>query len=705
MDYKEAIAALITRVLREHPFEMDCASSTVFGWLEVPKDSKMGDWAFPCFLLAKQLRKSPAAIASDMLEKLLTVIPSDRFSAVEATGPYLNFKIDKAFLAAELLPSILSGEYLAKRKNTGQRVMIEYSQPNTHKAFHVGHMRNLALGNAMVRISEWAGNHVIAANYIGDVGAHIAKCLWYLKSFYKGSIPSTQKGEFLGKMYSNAVELLDFKRLSSMPYIDVVTAKVISIEKHPQADGLQVVVLNDGSALNKTIVCGGVGYDVGNTIAYALPGSRIGGRLVTVADKQGISSDGMVCSEKEIGASNNRDKIYVFNASVQLGLQIAELTRIDGALDSTQSVIAEMQKRSDGVRQVLQALEAKEPEMTQLWETTRQWSMDEFTQIYDWTAARFDHVFYESDVGDSGKRLVKDFYDKGVFIQSEGAIGADLSDFNLPFFLLLKSDGTGLYSTKDLALAQLKFDRFKIDRSIYVVDYTQSLHFEQVFKCLSLMGYKRAEHCVHLAYGMVTVPGGKMSSREGNVILFSDLKERLTQKVRTDFLQDKDWSETEIDTAARCVAIATINYGMLNQDPKRNIVFDMDEWTAKTGNTGPYLMYAYTRIQSILAKIDQRQTDLADYRCLNHEFEENLIRQLTLFPQIVLQANELGAPNMICSYLYDLARQFSRMYEYCPVTGAANKPLKEARVALIDAVGHVLKQGLGLIGIETLERM
>lgn len=367
----------------------------------------------------------------------------------------------------------------------------------------------------------------------------------------------------------------------------------------------------------------------------------------------------------------------------------------------------EIESRQKGVSEVLQKLEDKGSDLQDLWRETRQWSLDDFQAIYDWIDCRFDHVFYESEVGEDGKDAVLKALEEGILVRSEGTVGADLEAEGLGYFMLLKSDGTGLYSTKDIALAQRKFEEFNIDRSIYVVDASQSLHFKQVFKTLEKMGYEQAGKCFHLAYGLVTLPEGKMSTRKGTVIYFSKLKQTLTDLFLNDHLSKyrEEWSETELQQAARSIAIATIKYGMLNQDNTRNIVFDMKEWTSPVGNTGPYLLYAFARTQSIQRKVGEVDAGLFDGSLLEHEDERELLNQLKNFQNVVAKCIEQNRPQGMCIYLYGLARAFSRMFENCPVAMADGEALKVTRLLLVKASGEVLKKGLSLLGISVLEKM
>ena len=710
LQYSDAVADAIATSLQADPFNISKTTDEVLGIVEVPQNSKMGDLAFPCFSFAKAFKKSPALIAKDIATNVQQRLKdSSQFSKIEAVGPYVNFHVNPADRASKLIPKILDGSFIARRKHKNMRVMVEYSQPNTHKAFHVGHMRNVALGDSLVRLYEWAGYEVVAANYIGDVGTHIARCLWYFKNHFDGEIPETRRGEFLGELYTNSTLLLDFKTLTRAPHIGVVTAKVETVAAHPASEKLTVVSVDTGSE-QVQVVCGGKGFAAGDIVPYAQLGSRIKGRKVEATEIKGVSSVGMICSCQEISQGNDAESIYLFPKDTDLGVEIAELLRVEGDFPNSDSVIEEFKRRETGVAEVLQGLEKGDPELHELWRKTRQWSLDDFDEIYQWLDARFDHFFYESDVGDAGKTIVNEYLDKGVLVRSEGAIGADLTNFKMPFFLLLKSDGTGLYSTKDIALAQLKFDKFKIDKSIYVVDASQSLHFQQVFKTLELMGYDKAKLCYHLPYGMVVRKDGKMSSRLGNVILFSALQSQLLARINSEYLDEFRgvWPDEEIENAARRIAIATIKYGMLNHDNNKDIVFELSEWTNRAGNTGVYMMYAFARIQSILRKLEVQNVFASadvNFEILDHENEIELIRNLASFQDESLRAAEMNQPQLICNYVYNLAKEFNRFFENCPVIQAETDELKSARTSLIKATALTLQQGLALLGIQTIDRM
>jgi len=798
-----------------------------------------GELSLPCFVFGKKIKGPPAKTSEALAAALsahLAANPHATITFVKAAGPYLNFGLSTTFLAT-VLQHILQGDYLKPLPQEGKlKVMIEYSQPNTHKAFHVGHMRNVALGDALVRLNEQLGHPVVAVNYFGDEGAHVAKCLWFLTRYLQQhpsfdmdkDVAPSARGEWLGQMYSAAVEALDLGVLTKYPFPHVVPAKVLSIDNHPAADAppnWHVVKLAiDAKGGEATVVCGGKGYNVGDLVAYMPVGAPMKGKLtVQPKDMKGVESAGIMMAARELGiedeepapaaaqgakkgepkakaepkpkaekapkaekpkadaaaaaaggdaaaaaapakkenkgkgAKEDREspnnRIYTFPADLVLGVPVTDQGRLPNLahVPADKSILVEHEERKEAVREMLRKMEHGEPEIMALWDKTKEWSLTEFRNIYKWLGARFDHDFFESECSEPSRKLV-DQYRGSVFKDSNGALGADLASFGLGFCMVLKSDGAGLYATKDLALAKRKFDDFGIDQSIYVVDAAQTLHFKQVFKTLELMGYERAKHCVHIPYGQVVLPSGKMSSRTGTVIMFSQLKELLAKDIYTNFLAKYDeqavaavvanaaaeaaqheattpaaaaanaashvkvqknqvaWSADELARAQQAISVATIRYGMLNHDVAKDIVFVLEEWTARSGNTGVYMLYAYSRIQSIVREVKLAQGEQAgkvDFSLLTHESERTLLLQMHDLWDVLEKTVELRNPSTLCNYLFDLSKSFSSWYEVpsCSVNNAASEDLKVTRVEFIKAIAAVIKLGLNLLGIQTLERM
>lgn len=538
---------------------------------------KAGHIAFPTFLLAKPLRKGPPVIAQEIFKNL----PSSPYiQKVEALGPYLNifYKLDS--LAKELLESIHSEEFFKQPiENTPIKKMFEYSQPNTHKELHVGHMRNLCLGNALVRLNRYAGHNVIPVTYPGDMGTHVAKCLWYLKYHNTVDAPKGNKGTWLGEIYA-----LSSKKLAS----------------------LQGQEEEDSKAQLATII-------------------------------------------KEIDSGKG--------------------------------------------------------DFYDLWKQTRQWSIDLFKETYKWADVDFDQWYTESEVDAPSLKRMQDLYKAGKLIKDENAIGMDLSDEKLGFCMLIKSDGNGLYSTKDIELAYRKFEEFKIDENIYIVDKRQAHHFKQVFATLNKIGFEKAKNCIHLAYDFVELPSGAMSSRDGNIIPLMELIQKMENMIKEKFLErHSDWDQKEIDELATTIANGAIKYGMIRIDNNRKIVFDMDEWLKLDGETGPYLQYVHARIATMLEKFPSESSTIS-FDLFETPQEEALIIHLTQFNDIVYQAASQYKPSVLTSYLFDLGKQFNAFYAECPIGKAENPNLKSARLYLASAVKKCMKEGLELLGIKAPNRM
>lgn len=707
MTQKLLLAETLANVLNSDDINSGLSVADIEAALETPKDSKLGDLAFPCFRLAKALRKNPAQIASELQIKLNKMTEEEPLiSEVKATGPYLNFVLSKSALAADLIPAILNQDYVKRRADKNERFMFEFAQNNTHKGFHVGHCRTAILGDSSCRLFNWLGHDVIASNYIGDEGTHVAKCLWHLKRLAEKDVPENRKGEFLGQLYTDANRELSLDSFTEAPFPGAIAAEVKSIAEHPSEDKWKVVIVTTPEG-DKTVVCGGHGYKTGDMVAWVPVGISFKGKTVTPQEMKGVASEGFICSEEDLKLSKDRLKILILPENTETGKSLVEIYRIKDAVPENQTVMELIAEREEEVGKILQTLEAKEPEITALWNETKEWSMNDFIQDWKWLNCNFDHFFCESECGEAGKDIANRFLEKGVFVKDQGTIGADLKDYNLGFAILVKSNGTATYACRDLALAEKKFNDYKVDRSVYVVDVRQKLHFEQVFKCLELMGFKQADKCHHLAYDFVTLPEGAMSSRKGTFVMFSVFKQELIDRIKTDFLEKYrgEWPDSEIDQAADLIGRATVRYTMLNQDNTSVIVFDLDKQVAATGNTGPYLLYAAARIKSILRDINPASPETADFSLLTDESESELLMHLNSYHQALEKAGSEYSLLPVCTWVYNLCKKFSRMYNKCSVKNAETPALQKARAALVMATGVVLEHGLGILGIETVDRM
>jgi len=531
----------------------------------IPPNSEMGDLALPCFELAKKLQKNPNEIAAQIANEI---------DFAKSAGPYVNFRFENSYLNQ----MVLEAKQVKNQKPT--KIMIEYSQPNTHKEFHIGHLRNACLGSALVNIYRELGNKVIAATYVNDIGTHVAKCLWNLTKNHENDQLPLDKGQYLGEIYTEAEQRID--------------------------------------------------------------------------------------------------------ANEDLKKEVAE---------------------------VLRRLEAQEPLIYKIWKKTRDWSIAEFKNIYNLLNIHFDFWYYESKIYKKGKKITEKLLKNNIAQKSEGAVIVDLSEYNLDILLLLKSDGSTLYSTSDLALAQEKAKK-KFDQSIYIVDNRQTLYFKQLFKVLELSGHK--ENLKHVPYEFVTLPESSMSSRKGNVIGFAKFYQQiLDQTISQTQEKHQDWSQEQVKKVAQRIALSAIKFWMLKYDNNSVIVFDMKKAMAIEGDTGPYLLYTIARINSIFKKsnikhqksnIHIKNKKLVNYSLLAEQSERELILQIALFDEIVEKAAQDYSPAVICTYLLELAHKFNNFYHSCPVINA-DEDLKVARIVLIQKTKDFLEKGLELLNIEPVQQM
>jgi len=272
--------------------------------------------------------------------------------------------------------------------------------------------------------------------------------------------------------------------------------------------------------------------------------------------------------------------------------------------------------------------------------------------------------------------------------------------------VVLRSDGTSLYLTKDLALAKVKFEQYHVDRSIYVVDFRQSLHFQQAFKILEMWGFPQAEKCYHLSYGYVTLPDGAMSSRRGRVALFKEVYDEAIKRVlAVESEKTGDIPENERVKIAQQIGLGALVYSMLSVDNNKDIVFDINEALAFDGHTGPYIQNAHVRANSILKKANIQDLSNAsfDYDLTKNEIE--LIEQISRFPNAVQQAANEYRPLVMAAYAYDLANAFHSFYHAVPVTQTEDENIRNARLQLVAAAKQTIANALRLLDIQAPDVM
>jgi len=553
--------------------------------LEHPADENHGDFATNLALaflkknssqLAKENIKNPLELAQAISQK----IKLDFIKKIEVVKPgFINFWLTEDFLFCQLEEAIAKKGNYGRREANGQKIMVEFAHPNTHKLFHIGHLRNITLGESICRILEFGGYTIFRTNYQGDVGMHIAKCLW----------------------------------------------AIINTENYREE-------INELKTLDQKINFLGQAYTVGNK-AYETD------------------------EKAKIEIHRINEKIYT-----------------------------------------------RDREIYVLWKQTRQWSLDYFDRIYRRLYTSFNRLYFESEVWESGKKIVLMFLKKGVFEKSEGAIIFRGEKYGLHNRVFINSQGLPTYEAKDMGLGNLQFNDWQTDRYIHIVGPEQSGYFEVVFKALEFVKPEMKGKEYHRSYGWVRLKEGKMSSRAGNVVTGESLLEEAEIKLSSNF--KFDFKEQDKERILEEIAIGAVKYSMLKYSPETEFVFDMQESISLDGNSGPYLQYTHARCLSVLEKAklgnDLQKTGLKFERL--EAAEKAILRKIYLFPEVVYDAAQRLSPNIICNYLYDLAQKYNLFYNEYPIL-RAEKKIKIFRVKLTLAVNQLLENGLFLLGIKAPEKM
>ncbi len=506
------------------------------------------------------------------------------FSRVEAVQGYLNLYFAPDAYSKKVVDIVLDeGDRFGRGESKGEQLMVEFSQPNTHKAFHVGHLRSAILGDAVCRILEFAGFDIVRANYYGDIGLHVIQWLWNYMKFHQGEKPPQDTTRWMGDLYAEAVRRL---------------------EENPEY-------------------------------------------------------------ERE-------------------------------------------------VRELYARWDRRDQEVVDLWERTRGWSIEGFEDMYRILDIDFDRYYANSEVEEAGKEMVQELIEKGiaedlrpedaVIVRIDDLLGLEKEKYRV--MVVLRSDGTALYQTLDLALAKLKFEEYDLDTSIYVVDVRQKLHFQQVWKILEIAGYSWAKDCEHLSYELVNLPGNVvMASRDGTVVLLEDLI-REAQSRALEVVEEKNPSlpSEKKKEVAKAVGLGAIKFPMLDRDNTRLVTFDWKTALDFNGQAAPYIQYAHVRANSILEKMEGPFPDplTPDYGLDPAEIE--LIERISRIPTEIQSAARDRKPLHLTNAAYELARSFNAFYRECPVL-SAEPAVRSFRLRLVAAAKQTIANTLTALGIEAPEVM
>ena len=399
---------------------------------------------------------------------------------------------------------------------------------------------------------------------------------------------------------------------------------------------------------------------------------------------------------------------YYVRFQEELDQEVAEL-KAQGRGEEEAEQQAGIQQEA---QELLRKWEAGDPEVWETWRTLNGWVYQGFEATYSRLGVDFDAYYYESDTYKLGKDLIQEGLDKGVFYQrDDGSVWADLTDEGLDEKLVLRRDGTAVYITQDLGTAQLKYDDYQLDQSLYVVGNEQDYHFQVLALILKKLGKPYADGIYHLSYGMVDLPSGKMKSREGTVVDADELMDEMEATAR----QYAEASEKlaylpgeEREALYQHIGLAALKYFILKAEPKKRMRFDPEASIDFQGDTGPFLQYTHARIRSVASKAasyyELNQLSLAPADALN-ERERTVLKTLYKFGAKVAEAERDMAPSVIAQYAHELARTYNKFYQDCPILGNDPEATQQFRVALSLIVSKVLARAMQLMGIHAPERM
>jgi len=585
------VAAAITAV--KHLYNTDITPADVN--LQETRKEFEGQVTVVTFPFTKFSRKSPEQTGTEIGQFILDELTE--VSGFNVIKGFLNISLSDDYWIDQLYNEILPAEFAVFKPN-GQKVMVEYSSPNTNKPLHLGHVRNNLLGFSVAEILAAAGYDVIKTNLVNDRGIHICKSMLAWEKFGNGETPESS----------------------------------------------------------------------------GLKGDHLVGKYYVLFDKE-------------------------YKAQIE-ALKTAGQTEDEAKKNAP--VIKEAQ-------QMLQKWEAGDEHVKALWKKMNTWVYTGFAETYKTMGVSFDKFYYESDTYLLGKDIIDEGLEKGVFFRKEdGSVWIDLTADGLDQKLVLRSDGTSVYMTQDLGTAQLKYNDFRMDKSIYVVGNEQDYHFKVLFLILEKLGKTWADGLFHLSYGMVDLPSGKMKSREGTVVDADDLMAEMEQtaKEQTETMgKVDDFGEDEKLHLYHTVGMGALKYFLLKVDPKKRLLFDPKESIDFQGHTGPFIQYTHARIRSVLHRAGLLDIAKAnEYKEIAAE-ERDLIVSLTQFPDIIKAAADTYSPAVIANYVYELAKIYNKFYHEKSILQAEDEASKQFRLQLSAASGKVINKGMKLLGIEVPERM
>lgn len=364
---------------------------------------------------------------------------------------------------------------------------------------------------------------------------------------------------------------------------------------------------------------------------------------------------------------------------------------------------SENEEMMDAARQEFKNLEEGEEEATRLWSWFKEISFNEFDRVYKLLDIEFDNYKGEACYSEYMPAILEELKEKNLLVESDGAQIIDLSEFDLPPSIIIKSNGSSAYITRDIATAINRKKEYNFDENLYVVATQQNLHFQQLWRILELMGYDLYKGCKHISFGMVSLKDQTLSTRKGQVVFLEDVLNKAIDKTR-EIMENRDDAVENIDEVSRIVGIGAVKFQELYNNRIKDYVFDWDEVLNFDGETGPYVQYTYARAKSVLRKAGIDEIKPLDIEKITSDEEFTLVKKLAGFEDVVVKAKEKYEPSLITRHLTDIAKSFNKFYNSSKIM-VEDEKLKEERLALAYVTAIVIKTALGLLGIRTVEKM
>ena len=594
-----------------------------------------GDYTFVVFPLLRYSKLSPEATAEQIGNAL---VKSDLITEFNVVKGFLNLVVNPSIYQEFLNQQWNNPGFTKLAHGNGQKVMVEYSSPNTNKPLHLGHIRNNLLGYSVAQILDANGYDVIKANLVNDRGIHICKSMLAWQRFGNGETPETAqlKGDHLVGKY----------------YVIFETALVEQTK---------------------------------DLIAQAKEGNW------QPSDEKIAHRYQTIWANLQKAVAANEEK------------QIAKLQ------DDIKDLVRNQSELMISCAEMLRKWESGDEEVIALWRKMNNWVYDGFAVTYSKLGVDFHKYYYESNTYTLGKDIIEGGLKAGVFYQKpDNSVWIDLKDIQLDEKLVLRSDGTSVYITQDIGTADLKYQDFGINKSIYVVGNEQDYHFKVLFHIMKKLERPYADGMFHLSYGMVDLPSGKMKSREGTVVDADDLINEMVEEAKKKTVElgkTQGLEADELNNLYESLGLSALKFFILKVDPKKRMLFNPQESIDFQGDTGPFVQYTYARIQSILRNAgDNWQNSIAKEIPL-HEVELANIQTLYLYQGILKEACEQFSPALISGYCLDLAKSFNRLYNEVSILKETNEDIKNNRLKLAYFTANTLKHALSLLGIKVVERM